>query len=317
MNMTTLIRNLTLSALLTVPSLIAAPALAADLPYYKAPPRAAAPYSWSGFYIGANVGAGFGKADVRGNDLPISSTINLPPLFEDYEEDLADIIGNGTSSFSQGNNPSGLIGGAQIGFNVQSGAFVFGLEADFQGSMQKDRSSRSDGFGIDPFVLGIPGIAYANVTLDGTLDTQYQTKIDWFGTVRGRIGIAQDTLLVYATGGLAYGRVKVNGTTTTDGGIGIQGCAIIVGCTGVFDIPFEANASSFGGSKVNYGWTLGGGIEWAATANLSFKAEYLYMDLGSVDATGTSPTGEDYSVHAKFTNQVVRVGFNYKLGSPY
>jgi outer membrane immunogenic protein len=312
----------TLTGFMVLPSVFAAfatPALAADMPL-KAPPQVAAPYSWSGIYIGGNIGAGFGKADVDASGLPVGGDVvanNPLPVGPDSFDIPLDSL---SSSFSQTSNPNGLIGGAQIGFNVQSGRFVFGVEADFQGSLQKDRNSRSDafndGFNVTVFPLPGPDITL-NGEIDRTLNTEYRTGIDWFGTVRGRFGIAEDNLLVYATGGLAYGRVKIDGSTSTDGTGSVNICYSPLGCAEIVSLPFNPNASSFGGSKTNYGWTLGGGMEWAATSNLSFKAEYLYMDLGSIDVTGTSPSGDDYSIHAKFTNHIARVGFNYKLGSPY
>jgi outer membrane immunogenic protein len=309
----------------SVIALCASPVLAADLPY-KAPPRSYAPapiYSWSGMYIGGNVGYGWGKSNV--------DTLRSPSDIADYA--LRDLIGNfpqvdlndvdltsatlvdGDTGFSQSSRLKGIIGGAQIGFNVQSGAFVFGFETDFQGADQQASVSRADGFIINSTADIANPAGTAAGTLTGTTFTDYKTKIDWFGTVRGRVGVAADTVLFYATGGLAYGRVKIDGSTVTTGfGSG----TFNPGNQPLGPVDLTDDFGSFGGSKVKFGWTLGAGIEWAMNNNWSFKAEYLYMDLGSLTVGGTSVGGIDYDVQAKFTNQIARVGINYKFGgSPF
>jgi outer membrane immunogenic protein len=186
--------------------------------------------------------------------------------------------------------PRGILGGAQIGYNWQSSPnWVFGIEADWQGSGQKASSVLPD----QPYFVGL---AFGAVT------SSYDAKIDWFGTVRGRIGYAWDRILLYATGGLAYGEVKIAGTAT-DSGISIGG-------------PFSSTAA-FGGSKVNAGWTLGGGIEGALVHNWTWKAEYLYVDLGTLDTSSAGPFGsEPVTTHTRFTDNVVRVGLNYRFRGP-
>jgi outer membrane immunogenic protein len=130
-------------------------ASAADMPVkapvYKAP-VVAPPYNWTGFYIGLNVGGSWGHQD---NDL-----VTVP---------------GGVTLFSNSDNLDGFIGGGQIGYNWQADQWVFGLEADFQGSSQK-----SDG----SFVL----LPIAGVAVVPGLTAAYTDKLEWFGTVRGRIG---------------------------------------------------------------------------------------------------------------------------------
>jgi outer membrane immunogenic protein len=136
---------------------LAAPVRAADLPpapTYKAPMMAPMPiYNWTGFYIGANVGGGFA-------DVPITVTRMNTVLMATAKM-------------------SGVIGGGQIGYNWQYTNWVFGLEADFQGSSQRATGT------VGRFIL--------------------TESLPWFGTVRGRVGFTPvDRWLVYATGGLAY-----------------------------------------------------------------------------------------------------------------
>jgi outer membrane immunogenic protein len=114
-------------------------------------------------------------------------------------------------------HPSGFIGGGQIGYNWQyPPLIVVGLEADFQGALERDNN-----------VLSNPFTFTATVgTTAGTAVTDYTTNIDWFGTVRGRIGYVWGTngdVLTYVTGGLAYGEVKINGTSTVSGSFAPSG----------------------------------------------------------------------------------------------
>lgn len=145
----------------------------------------------------------------------------------------------------------GFLGGLQAGYNYQIGSAVIGLEADIQYAGLEDRVSANGN------------------TAKG--------ELDWYGTVRPRLGYAFDRTLVYGTGGLAYGSYDM---TTT-----------------------------FGNSSETYvGWVVGGGVEHAFTDNLTAKVEYQYVDLGSDDVrlggTVTTPSPNFHSV---------RVGLNYKF----
>jgi len=143
--------------------------------------------------------------------------------------------------------PNGFAGGAQAGYNWQSNQFVFGGEADIQFSGADDTFA--------PWKFSNP----------------------WFGTLRGRAGFATSNILIYATGGLAYGSVRVKNTFT--------------------------GADE---SKLHPGWVLGAGMEVALTTNWSARAEYLYVDLSdrSYALTGTSNGIE---------SSVVRFGVNYRF----
>ncbi|MGH6683604.1 MAG: outer membrane protein [Pseudolabrys sp.] len=211
-------------------------AAAADLPraapVYKAPAMIVAPpYNWTGFYVGGNIGYGWGSQD-------------------------ASLDGFGSLG---GANVDGIIGGGQIGYNWQMNQLVLGLETDFQGSDQK-----GDG--------GVAGTA------------TYTNKLDWFGTLRGRVGYAFDRWLPYVTGGWAYGHGNLSGTS---GGVG------------------------FSGSNDYSGWTLGGGLEYAFLNNWSAKLEYLYIDFGDGPSATVVP-GTNVSA-GKLTDNVVRLGVNYKF----
>ena len=264
------------ATLVALSSLIGTPILAADIAV-KAPPSPPAPaWSWTGFYVGGNVGYSWGNAD---SDF----TLTVPTF----------PVGLVPKSLSDLARPNGIIGGPQIGYNWQSSrTWVFGVEADWQGSGQKASST-------------LPPQPSTGLLGGGTIQTPYDAKIGWFGTVRGRIGYAFDRVLLYATGGLAYGEVKIAGSVTDSG--------IVLGT------PYSA-VTPFSGSKVNTGWTFGGGIEGAFAGNWSWKVEYLYLDLGSLDASSPgalSPAGfEPMNAHTRFTDNIVRVGLNYRFGAP-
>jgi outer membrane immunogenic protein len=235
-----------------------ASSMAADLPergmVAKAPMMAPV-NNWSGLYLGGNVGYGWGNG-----------TIDLTPHLVDVDPAGLDTKSNG------------VIGGAQIGYNWQIGAVVTGLEADIQGS-------------------SIKGSAHTTLkNTDGTtpVDFSASSKLSWFGTVRGRLGATvTPDLLIYGTGGLAYGHVSASADTFFD----------------VFnDFPGSV-------SKTNVGWTAGAGAEWMFARNWSAKLEYLYLDLGNVSTVARNHLFPDSSSAAVYTlksrENIVRAGVNY------
>ena len=180
--------------LLTATALIGFAAInaasAADLAL-KAPPPAPV-YSWTGFYIGANVGYSWGKA----------KSVLLRPQLWCFQGRHA--VPSSFNPLSQ--KLDGVIGGGQVGYNWQvDPSWVLGLEADIQGSGERGSAGFSDPYGV-----GIDcDIVCSNV--GGTM----KVAIDWFGTVRGRVGfLVTPTTLLYGTGGLAFGGINASGTIT-------------------------------------------------------------------------------------------------------
>ena len=162
------------------------PATAADLarPVYRRPVVVAAPvYTWTGWYVGANVGYGFG-----------STTSEIPPIADN-------VFGAGAANpalpVSLGIDPKGFFGGVGAGYNWQIRNYLFGVEGDIQGSGIKS------------------GLAFQQVTVDalGNHHTDWHNSasedLEWFGTTRIRAGVVFDRFLAYGTGGLAFGDVKV------------------------------------------------------------------------------------------------------------
>jgi outer membrane immunogenic protein len=139
------------------------------------PPVYVPAFSWTGFYVGGNLGYGWARATMD-----------------------VDVAGIALLSASQ--DLKGLLGGVQAGYNWQTGSVVLGVEADFQFSAIK---------GSSVVACLTPACGLLGVTIDST------TKMPWFGTLRGRIGYAPDRWLIYATGGLAYGSVESSATATS------------------------------------------------------------------------------------------------------
>jgi outer membrane immunogenic protein len=250
-------------------------AMAADIPpapAYKAP--AVAPlYNWTGWYIGVNGGGAFGQDD----PVIVRETFNGGPFS----------AGTWPGSARFGAlDPTGGFGGGQFGYNWQAGSWVLGLEADFQGARIRNRQTVT--------------LPYIDPTDSITVSTN--DKLDWFGTVRGRLGYAWDRLLVYGTGGFAYGRVQdtLNMSDT---------------------FGFLATATT---SSTRTGYAVGGGVEYAFGSNWSAKIEYQYINLGSTALSATefttfgAPSGFAIASKVKFDYNTIRVGLNYKFdwGAP-
>lgn len=155
---------------------------------------------------------------------------------------------------------SGFLGGAQIGYNYQMNQFVLGIEADFQGA------------GLDDSTSGdIEGV-----------NVHAKSSIDWFGTLRPRLGYAWDRTMIYGTGGLAYGRVNYK---------------------------MSAGGETFiDEDKTRAGWVAGAGVEHAFTDHLTAKLEYQYLNFGEYTVAG-----EGISTKATPDFHSIRIGLNYKF----
>ncbi len=165
---------------------------------------------WTGFYLGGNLGYGWAdpRVDTTGNAMTIS-----PISGRQFSNSIA-FAGSHTAELN------GFVGGGQVGYNYQiSPRWLVGFETDIQSSAVRGTDIFTDAFSA-PFCVGITGppIHCTTAPFNGTATTDYQAKIQWFGTVRGRLGaLVTDRVLVYGTGGLAYGRVKVAGSNNVDG----------------------------------------------------------------------------------------------------
>ncbi len=206
-------------------------------------------YDWSGFYAGLNAG-----------------------MLIDNSNASADLSGDSawTKNGSKNDNTSDIsfTGGGMLGYNWQIDKLVLGIETDLNyggasGDAETTYSDRSATFGT------------AKVTYQG----------DWFGTVRGRAGFAMDNVLIYGTGGLAYGYFDSKGyldgdRMRTDNWVGV-------------------------------GWTAGGGVEYGID-KWSLGLEYLYVDLGSEENSG-SAMDSTFKTNVDYRFSVVRATAKYNF----
>lgn len=246
-------------------TLVAGPALAEDL----MPPSTKPSFDWTGFYVGVNAGYNWGQLDTSDN-----SVTTTGPLVGLGEGTFAPTIFPGGD---RSTSVDGWLGGAQIGYNRQMGAWVLGIEADFQGSDFEDS---------DSFLGSVAGPYYETAS-----------EINAFGTVRGRVGYAFDNVLLFVTGGLAGAESEAH--------LAIQG-----GVPGAFTGPRFSDSQS----ETMLGYAVGGGLEWAiANSAWSLKAEYLHVDFGSERyAFSFAGTGGDTATSdGDVTLDIARVGVNF------
>jgi outer membrane immunogenic protein len=242
-------------------------AMAADMP-----PAALPAFSWTGYYVGANIG--WGSVDDDGAPFCVNPAGVL---------DGPGCVTNNVPGAQT--NGDGIVFGGQAGYNWQAGNWVFGVETDIQNADLNGSVNITGPFRI---VGGGPSASVSNFTAD--------EKVSWFGTLRGRAGVAWDRSLFYATAGVAYGGATVDQNTI---------------------FPSVAYPSTASATKT--GWIAGGGWEFALTGNWSGKVEGLYYDLGSISTSGgpTVPAfgyvgGKNFDVQG----EIVRVGLNWRFGGP-
>ena len=177
---------------------------------------APAGYDWTGFYLGANAGVAWNNSSVDNNVYIRGDRVN----------GLGNNIDGDQAAFTAG----GL-----LGYNYQMDQVVLGVETDFNYLGFGDDRTRD--FGND-------------------LVSKTSFDADWFGTIRARLGFAVDNVLLYGTGGAAYGHMSADGKLT-------NGIDTWKGST----------------ETTNWGWTVGAGAEYGID-QWSLGLEYLYVDLG-------------------------------------
>lgn len=186
-------------------------------------------HDWSGPYIGIQAGYGWGEATANTEVISDVVALSEPVILETQEKGSIDA--------------EGILGGLHAGYNLQTGSFVFGIEADAE---LTDMDGDTDVFRDDERTE--------------LLATQ-EKEFDWLASLRLRAGYAMDRALIYATGGLTVGDV---------------------------DMSFALLDGSFDESETEtaLGWTIGGGLEYAITDNLTIRAEYRYTDLENTSFRG-------------------------------
>lgn len=257
-------------------------AKAADmaLPMKASPTPIEPPFSWTGFYLGANGGGGSAWSHLRGTQ--------ATPF--------------GPTAFCCGFGLAGDILGGQVGFNYEfPSQWVIGIEGDGDWANISRSSSGCSIFTGGPFTGFTAGCATNNVTLNS------------FETVRGRLGYAFNTgstfspsVLMYGTGGWAWGQLSGNSTTT---------------CLGVFcpsaSVPFTGGVASFNDSA--NGWTAGAGLEIAFARHWTARLEFLHLQFNNVGTNFSTITASPVlgtgaattHISSNVNVDVVRIGVNY------
>ena len=234
------------------------PALAADLPYAKAPPAVASVYDWTGVYIGGFGGVGFGNHNVN------NATGQAVP-FADY-----------TANYSS----TGGIGGGEIGYNWQSGAFVVGVEGQFAWAGIKGNDAAQFNAGAFPGVTAVDA-----------------DNLRWEGALLARAGYTIDRWMFFFEGGYAFGSIQHTNTPPAGSGLAVD--------------RFNVSAN---------GLTGGGGIAYAVTNNLLAKFEYRYTNFNGYNRPGLTTTGLTVNGQLPYTTEttysMVTLGLDFKFGGP-
>ena len=242
-------------------------ASAADLPPRTAPvPNPILPlFTWTGFHLGVNAGYAARRDRLDGN---------VPDL---------NAVRPGAGALALRQSSDGFVGGGQLGYDYQFGAgrgVVVGIEADFDYT-DLDRTT--------PIALP-PGVP---------LRASYTSRLEEFGTLRGRAGYAFDRILVYGTGGLAFGEA-------------LRAASLMAGGTTLARTAID---------DLDMGYAVGGGLEYALPATLlsaalpgsiTLRGEYIHYDLAQ-RSTPLSVFGQNTVVHMQNEGDLGRVGVNYKF----
>jgi outer membrane immunogenic protein len=263
-------------------------AFAADLApriYSKTPALADPGYDWSGFYVGVNAGGAWETFRSRTTTDFNPAPLGGPPVYNisNPPEDVAALAVAGAQNL----RGSSFAGGGQAGYNWQRDRLVFGVEADMNYVHLRGADSRTVPY---PILGGIFSMTVGS-----------QSTTDWLFTLRPRVGFACNNWLFYGTGGLALTELRGNFGFTDTLGPAIETASI---------------------SQIKAGWTVGGGMEVGLGRRWTLKAEYLYVDFGSVSTTSNNlvallpPTPFPANIFHHSTDlqaSIARLGLNHRL----
>lgn len=257
-------RNFSVTGAVLFVLLTCSPAMSADV--------GRGTYNWTGFYVGLNVGGAVNAS---------SYTLSPAGSFLKPADSLHDPACNPLRSDSGDIQSGAFTGGGQVGYNYQSGRLVFGLETDFQYN------------GVDESRFVARALA---PPLFGPFIHSVTQEVDFFGTFRGRLGFTPaDRLMVFGTGGFAWGDISSRSSIAFSGGDHYLGSS----------------------SGIRTGWAAGAGAEYALSRCLTVKFEYLYIDLGSNSYTygqqNPEFAGYTYTTQLDTAEHVMRLGINYRF----
>jgi outer membrane immunogenic protein len=277
-------------------------------PVYGAPIAVAAPYNWTGFYIGTHFGGGWGRDDWSEPNTTHASGFN----------GFCATMGLGCIELGSGragsHTSTGPLGGLQAGYNYQIGYVLLGVEGEFswsnfKGDHENDTSSAG---AVATFVTA-------------TQADHFFTNVKNLGSVAARLGLVsgpQDRTLLYLKGGAAYANDDYSLLATGSG----------FGCVFTPAAACDAFNSSqtLGASATRWGYMAGIGLEYGLFDNWTAKVEYDYLGLGTrpvslagmqcsthnvaVVTTSCAPLIRSFNVGQDV--QLVKFGINYRFGYP-
>ena len=229
--------------------------------------------TWTGFYVGAHAGYGWGSVDGDTTRTVVIPPPSAPNFWVNTPNPIPFV-------FARDINPNGGLGGFQAGYNFQADRAVYGIETDFTWTGQSDSivlsgDTRPRNFNTEDF-------SYNETT---------SARLKYMGTVRGRLGYAVGQFLPYVTGGLAWGRISMDTNW------------LLHQFNQVTNLPFSGSES-----HTHIGWTLGAGFEYAFAERWSAKAEYLYVDLGKETYFAGIQGGGSFGMQ----DHIVRIGINFR-----
>jgi outer membrane immunogenic protein len=218
--------------------------------------------SWTGAYVGLIGGYGWATPELNGE-----STYLAGPSWNG--NDPGTVIDN-----NQKIDATGYFGGAQLGYDWQlNNNLVIGVVGDVAfGDIKGDKCAED-----------------TSIDCSDASASYLSSKINWLGTVRGRVGVAMNNFLVYGTGGLAIAGMSMEYTNNDNLGDNDTAKQTLVG------------------------WAAGAGIEYKVTQNLSFGVEYLHADFGSSTYSFTAPSADNFSAKVATTADLVRASLNYRF----
>ena len=249
------------------------PAMAADMGVR--PIRHYAPaFTWTGCYLGVNIGYGTGKSHEESDGSVLIGPGTVAPFGPPPPPPATSPLSQAPLAFTAGDitpryNVNGLLGGGTAGCQYQAGAWVFGIEGD--GGPANKEGQANDQFPFNP---------------------QFVNKVSerWIATIRGRIGYAVDKWLFYATGGAAWAGVDAtawDGCSVNASGVG--GAIVSPGCGASIFGPGGSAALAAGvpsiqdNRKTMFGYSVGAGVEYALGYGWSIKSEYIFINFTSKD----------------------------------
>ena len=259
------------------------------------PPPPLPVWSWTGFYFGGHLGAGWSRNE-----------------FSEGREGQVFAPGTGLGS----HNGLGPLGGFQVGYNWQipNGPFLIGVEGDFSfADLKGDHQNSTSAAFAQNFLAGVENQHVGSVFALVNLQERFSSKVKDTATITARIGVTsgpQDRTLWYVKGGAAWAKTDYADNATFS--------ALLCISAPLDSACAAANGSLFSsGSSSRWGWTVGTGVEWALWDNWSTKIEYNFLDFDSHDVTlqGRFDNGDTFRRTVRVDQQIhqLKIGLNYRF----